>query len=105
MLAARQQAPARLTEAYRDIASLVLTIDGLHPAKGPETVKGVRALKSKRGGFGEPLLARGEPEGRRLIVLARQWAERVAKPVRGWMSAKQDAFVNAGAEEGSGAPA
>ena len=35
MLAARQQDPARLAEAYRDIESLVLTIDGLQPEKGP----------------------------------------------------------------------
>jgi hypothetical protein len=28
MLAARQQDPQRLTDAYRDIAALVLTIDG-----------------------------------------------------------------------------
>jgi hypothetical protein len=104
LLAARQQAPARLPEAYREIASLVLTIDGLHPAKGPETVYGVRALTSKRGWFAEPLLASADPAGRRLSVLARQWAERVAQPVRGWRSAKQDAFVKAIAEECSGPP-
>src|SRR5262249_2883867 len=38
MLAARHQAPERLAEAYRDIASLVLTIDGLQPEKGHETL-------------------------------------------------------------------
>jgi hypothetical protein len=38
MLAARQQAPDRLAEAYRDIESLVLTIDGLQPEKGHETL-------------------------------------------------------------------
>ena len=36
MLAARQQDPQRLAEAYRDIPSLVLTIDGLQPDKGHE---------------------------------------------------------------------
>jgi len=45
-----------------------------------------------------------EPEGRRLIVLARQWAEREAKPVRAWMSDKQDAFVKAIATEFPGIP-
>jgi len=30
-----------------------------------------------------------------LIVLARQWTERLRKPVRLWMSDKQDAFVKA----------
>jgi hypothetical protein len=33
MLAARQQDPERLVDAYRDIASLGLTIDGLQPEK------------------------------------------------------------------------
>ena len=39
-----------------------------------------------------------------MIVLARQWAERLAKPVRGWMSDKQDAFVTAIAAEFPGIP-
>src|SRR5712691_1910663 len=95
MLAARQQDADRLAEAYRDIESLVLTIDGLQPEKGHETLYVVRELKSKRVWFAEPLLSSAEPEVRRLIVLARQWAERVAKPVRVWMSDKQDAFVKA----------
>jgi hypothetical protein len=64
----------------------------------------VRARKSKRVWFAEPLLASAEPEVRRLIVLARQWAERLAKPVRVWMSEKPDAFVKAIAEECSGPP-
>ena len=104
MLAARQQDPDRLAEAYRDMESLVLTIDGLQPEKGHETLYVVRELKSKRVWFAEPLLSSAEPEVRRLIVLARQWAERLAKPVRVWMSDKQDAFVKAIAEEFSGTP-
>jgi hypothetical protein len=104
MLAARQQDPERLAEAYRDIESLVLTIDGLQPEKGHETLYVVRELTSKRVWFAEPLLSSAEPEVRRLIALARQWAERLAKPVRVWMSDKQDAFVKAIAEEFSGTP-
>ncbi len=38
MLAARQHDPEQLAEAYRDIGSLVLTIDGLQPEKGHETL-------------------------------------------------------------------
>jgi len=64
----------------------------------------VRALKSKRVWFAEPLLSSAEPEVRRLIALAHQWAERLAKPVRVWMSDQQDAFVKAIAEEFSGTP-
>jgi len=104
MLAARQQDPDRLAEAYRDIESLVLTIDGLQPEKGHETLYVVRELKSKRVWFAEPLLSSAEPEVRRLIVVARQWAERLAKPVRAWMSDKQDAFVKAIATEFPGIP-
>ena len=104
MLAARQQDPAQLAEAYRDSPSLVLTIDGLQPEKGHETLYGVRELTRKRVWFAEPLLSSAEQEVHRVVVLARQWAERVAKPVRAWMSAKQDAFVKAIATEFPGIP-
>ncbi len=104
MLAARQQDPERLAEAYRDIASLVLTIDGLQPEKGHETLYVVRELTRKRVWFAEPLLSSAEQEVHRVIVLARQWAERLGKPVRAWMSDKQDAFVKAIATEFPGIP-
>jgi len=53
----------------------------------------------KRVWFAEPLLSSATQEVHRLIVLARQWADRLAKPVRVWMSDKQDAFVTAIAAE------
>ena len=95
MLAARQQDPERLADAYRDIASLVLTIDGLQPEKGHETFYVVHELRRKRVWCAEPLLSSATPEVQRVIVLARQWAERLAKPVGVWMSDKQEAFVQA----------
>jgi hypothetical protein len=95
MLAARQQAPERLADDDRASASLVLTIDGLQPEKGHETVYVVRELRRKRGWVAEPLLARATEEERRVIAVARQWAERLAKPVGGWISDKQEAFVQA----------
>jgi hypothetical protein len=104
MLAARQQDPERLADDYRDIAGLVLTIDGLQPEKGHETLYVVRELMRKRVWFAEPLLSSATQEVRRLIVLARQWAERLDTPVRGWMSDKQDAFVTAIAAEFPGTP-
>src|SRR5437867_8137757 len=104
MLAARQQDPARLSDAYRDIASLVLTIDGLQPEKGHETFYVVRELMGKRVWFAEPLLSSATQEVRRLIALARQWAAYLDKPVRVWMSDKQDAFVKAIAAEFEGIP-
>ena len=58
----------------------------------------------KRVWFAEPLLSSATQEVRRLIVVARQWAARLAKPVRGWMSDKQDAFVTAIATECPGRP-
>jgi hypothetical protein len=57
MLAARQQDPAWLADAYRDIPSLVLTIDGLQPEKGHETLSVVRELMRKRVWCAEPLLS------------------------------------------------
>ena len=104
MLAARQHDPEQLVEAYRDIESLVLTIDGLQPEKGHETLYVVRELMRKRVWFAEPLLSSATQEVRRLIVLARQRAERLDKPVRVWMSDKQDAFVTAIADEFVGTP-
>jgi hypothetical protein len=104
MLAARQQDPDRLAEAYRDIASLVLTIDGLQPDKGQATLSVVRELMRKRGWCAAPWLSRATQEVQRLIVLARQWAARLAKPVRGWRSDTPEAFVTAIATEFPGIP-
>ena len=104
MLAARQQDPERVAEAYKDSEALVLTIDGLQPEKGHETLYVVRELTRKRVWFAEPLLSSAEPEVRRVLVLARQWAERLAQPVRAWMSDKQEAFVKAIATEFPGIP-
>jgi hypothetical protein len=55
----------------------------------------VRELRRKRVWFAEPLLASATHEVQRVVALARQWAERLDKPVGGWMSDKQDAFVKA----------
>src|SRR5262249_60449030 len=58
----------------------------------------------KRVWFAEPLLSSATEAVRRLIILARQWAEHLGKPVRAWMSDKQDAFVTAIADEFVGVP-
>jgi len=104
MLTARPHAPAQLAEADRDRGSLVLTIDGLQPAKGHATLSVVRELRGKRVWCAEPLLARATQAVRRLIILARPWAAHGGKPVRAWMSAKQDACVTAIADECVGVP-
>ena len=104
MLAARQQDPERLAAAYKESEALVLTIDGLQPEKGHETLYVVRELTRKRVWCAEPLLSSAEQEVHRGVVLARQWAERLAKPVRAWRSDKQEAFVKAIATEFPGIP-
>jgi hypothetical protein len=93
LLAARQQDPQQLAKAYRGLPSLVLTIDGLQPEKGHETLYVVRELNAKRVWFGEALLSSSQDEVRRLLVRAREWADRLGLPVRLWLSDKQDAFV------------
>ena len=104
MLAARQQDDDRLREEYRSADPLILSIDGLQPEKGHETLYVVRELTRKRVWFAEALLSATEAEVRRLITQARRWAERLGKPVKLGMSDKQDAFVTGIAAEFPGVP-
>jgi hypothetical protein len=104
IIAARQQDPEQLAQAYHHIKSLTLTIDGLQPEKGHETLYVVRELNAKRVWFAEPLLSSTEDEIRRLFVRAHQWADKLEIPVRLWISDKQDAFVKGIAKEFSGVP-
>jgi Transposase, Mutator family len=103
-LAARQQDPEQMAAAYRRIKSLVLTIDGLQPEKGHETLYVVREVNAKRVWFGEALLSSSQDEVRRLVIRAREWAERLGLPVSLWISDKQDAFVKSIAAEFSDVP-
>ncbi len=104
MSAARQQDPQRLADEYRQVESLVLCIDGLQPEKGHETLYVVRELSRKRVWFAESLISSTAAEVRRLLAQAREWAARLGKPVRGWMSDKQDAFLSGIAAEFPGVP-
>ncbi len=99
MVAARHQDASQLAAAYQNSDALVLTIDGLQPEKGHETLYVVRELQGKRVWFAEPLLSSTTAEIQRLIVQAKQWAEQLGKPVVLWMSDKQEAFVQAMAAE------
>jgi len=94
MVAARHQDAALLAEHYKAIDSLVLTIDGLQPEKGHETLYVVRELRGKRVWFAEALLSSSAEEVRRLIAKAKDIAAQLGKPVELWMSDKQDAFVS-----------
>jgi hypothetical protein len=99
MLAARQQDPERLRRQYESVDELVLTIDGLQPEKGHETLYVVRELTQKRVWFAEALLSATAAEVRRLITQAKEWAQSLGKPVVLWISDKQDAFVSGIAAE------
>jgi len=104
MLAARHQDPQVLAADYADVDALILTIDGLQPEKGHETIYVVRELTRKRVWFAEALISSNEAEIRRLLERARHWAERLGKPIRLWLSDKQDAFVTGIAAEFPGVP-
>lgn len=104
MLAARHQDLDRLRAAYAETDALVLTIDGLQPEKGHETLYVVRELAQKRVWFAEPLICSTEAEVRKLLVRARELAEQIGKPVACWMSDKQAAFVQGVAAEFPGVP-
>jgi hypothetical protein len=104
MLAARQQDPEALRHHYREADSIILSIDGLQPEKGHETLSVVRELTGKRVWFAEALLAATADEVRRLILQAKRWAEALDKPVVLWVSDQQDAFVTGIAAEFPGVP-
>lgn len=104
MVAARQQDPQVLAQEYAAVDQLRLTIDGLQPEKGHETLYVVRELTRKRVWFAEALVSSSADEVRRLIVEARVWAARLGKPVAAWVSDKQDAFLTGIAAEFPGVP-
>ena len=104
MVAARHQDTAVLAAAYAKRDSLVLTIDGLQPEKGHETLYVVRELGAKRIWFAQALLSSAAEEVRGLVAKAKSWAEQLGKPVQLWMSDKQDAFFEAIATEFPGVP-
>jgi hypothetical protein len=98
MVAARESSPESLAEAYRDVKDVVLTIDGLQPEKGHETLYVVRELRLQRIWFATPLLSSSAPEVKQVLEQAADWAKRLGKPVRLWISDKQKAFVTGIAE-------
>jgi|HubBroStandDraft_6_1064221.scaffolds.fasta_scaffold215769_2 hypothetical protein len=104
IVAARESAPESLADAYRKVKDLVLTIDGLQPEKGHETLYVVRELRLKRVWFAIPLLSSSGPEVKSVFEQADAWAKQLDKPVRLWISDKQKAFVTGIAEVFAGVP-
>jgi hypothetical protein len=99
MLAARQQDSESLRRHYEAVDEIILSIDGLQPEKGHETLYVVRELTQKRVWFAEPLISATADQVRRLIAQAKAWAESLGKPVALWLSDRQDAFVTGIAAE------
>jgi hypothetical protein len=99
LLSARQQDPESLRRQYESVDEIILSIDGLQPEKGHETLYTVRELTQKRVWFAEPLISATAAEVRRLIKKAKEWAESLGKPVGLWLSDCQDAFVTGIAAE------
>jgi hypothetical protein len=99
MLAALQQDPEALRRRYQSVDQIILSIDGLQPEKGHETLYVVRELTQKRVWFAEALISATADEVRRLIARAKRWADDLGKPVALWISDRQDAFVTGIAAE------
>jgi hypothetical protein len=87
-----------LVDEYRNVKSLILTIDGLQPEKGHETLYVVRELRTQRIWFAIPLLSSAEEEIKRVLEQAAAWVKMLGKPVKLWISDKQQAFVTGIAE-------
>jgi hypothetical protein len=104
MLAARQQDETALRQQYQEVSEIILTIDGLQPEKGHETLYVVREVTQKRVWFAEPLISATADEVRRLIAKAKALAEALGKKVVLWLSDRQDAFVTGIAAEFPGTP-
>jgi hypothetical protein len=99
MLAARQEDPQALRRQYEAVDEIILSIDGLQPEEGHETLYVVRELTRKRVWFAEALISATAAEVRRLIAKAKEWALALGKPVALWLSDRQDAFVTGIAAE------
>jgi hypothetical protein len=104
MLTARQQDPEALRRQYESVNEIVLSIDGLQPEKGHETLYVVRELTQKRVWFAEALISATADEVQRLIAKAKEWAASLNQTVSLWISDKQDAFVTGIAAEFPGVP-
>ncbi len=104
MVAARHQDPQELATLYRDTKEIVLTIDGLQPEKGHETLYVVREVTQNRVWFAEPLLSGATDEIRKLFDRAIEIADRQELKVVLWIPDKQDAFVKCVADMFPGVP-
>ena len=99
MVAARHQDPREMAKLYGDSQEVVLTIDGLQPEKGHETIYVVREVTRQRVWFAEALLSGATDEIRKLFIRAKELSASLNLKVVLWISDKQDAFVSCAAAE------
>ena len=108
-----------MVDEYRKVKSLILTIDGLQPEKGHETLYVVRELRTQRIWFATPLLSSGvdtrprdqeaalsswrKPWGQDGIWAMLQATFRRCKLPRHRLHALRAYFVTGAAVEGAGA--
>lgn len=104
MVAASREDAEVLRKLYAGTKKIILTIDGLQPEKGHETLYVVRELTQKRVWFAEPLLSATASEVQRLIAKAKAWADQLGVEAALWTSDRQDAFVTGIAAEFPGVP-
>lgn len=104
MVSARHEDPVHLREVYAGIPDLVLAIDGLQPEKGHEVLYVVRELNAGRVWFAVPLLSSSNEEIAAILERAKAIAASLDRPVRAWVSDKQNAFVTGIAEVFPGVP-
>jgi hypothetical protein len=102
--AARQQDPESLRQQDESAEKILLSLDGLPPEKGHETLSVVRELTGKRVWFAEALISATADEVRRRIAKAKEAAASLGKPVALWISDRPDACVTGIAAEFPGGP-
>lgn len=93
MVAEKHQDIDCLKEIYNDVEEVDLTIDGLQPEKGHETLYVVRDLTKGRVLFAQPLISSSNEEVRQLFKRAKTLCEQMKVKVRCWMTDKQGAFL------------
>jgi hypothetical protein len=93
MVATRQTSLERLLQVYALCPELVLTIDGLQPEVGHETLYCVRELRMGEILFAEPLLCGVASEVQKVLERTLEIVTALGKPVSAWISDKQNAFV------------
>lgn len=104
IVAGRESDIELMAKAYAGTDDLILTIDGVQPEKGHETLYVVREVRLQRIWFAQPLPCSSHDEVGALIKHAKQLADALGKKVRCWMSDKQQVLVTCIAETFPGVP-